>query len=51
MVIFFVSHLVLFEEKLARVSLIADCFTVTILSCIEMLEKRERKEKMLGVSL
>lgn len=51
MVIFFVSHLVLFEEKLARVSFVADYFTVTILSCIEMLEKRERKEKMLGVSL
>ena len=51
MVVFFVSHLVLFEEKLAWVSFVADCFTVTILSGIEMLEKRGKKEKMLGVSL
>lgn len=48
MVIFFVSYLVLFEEKLAWVSFVADYFTLTILSCIEMPEKRRKKERNIG---
>lgn len=42
--VIFVVHCVVLEEKMARLSVAADHFTLTISSCTEMLGKRRRKE-------